>query len=169
MKTALHAFPTRTSAATLRNRLVESTALRLGILAVFALAMGHLEAVVVVYIRIALGDLNGSVSVPQELVRTFPWTIEATREAATLVMLGTLALLVGRTWWERAAALLWAFAIWDATYYVALKVMTGWPASLNTPDVYFLLPAPWGGPVWVPMVADISMIALALLLIRRRV
>ncbi len=147
-----------------RLRLLHPLAVRAAILALFAVAMGHLEAVVVVYIRYALGDLHGTANVPEEVLRAFPWGIEATREIATLVMLGTLAVLVGSDWWQRAAALLWAFALWDATYYASLKIMTGWPDSLGTSDVYFLLPVPWGGPVWLPLVADAVMIALAALL-----
>jgi hypothetical protein len=138
---------------------------RVPLLTLFALAMGHLEAVVVVYIRYALGDLHGTGQVPDPVLQAFPWGIEATREVATLVMLGTLAVLVARTWRLRAAALLWTFAIWDATYYAALKIMTGWPAALTTYDVYFLLPWPWGGPVWFPLLADACMLALAMILV----
>jgi hypothetical protein len=93
-----------------------------------------------------------------------------TREIATLVMLATVALLAGRDWRERAAALLWAFGIWDATYYVGLEILAQWPSSIVTPDVYFLLPVPWGGPVWVPLLADALMAVLAgwLIIGRRR-
>jgi hypothetical protein len=76
-------------------------------------------------------------------------------------MLATVALLAGRNWRQRAAAFLWAFAIWDASYYLGLVVLTQWPSSLTTQDVYFLLPVPWGGPVWVPLLADALMVALA--------
>jgi hypothetical protein len=140
---------------------------RVPLLTLFALAMGHLEAVVVVYIRYALGDLHGTGQVPDPVMQAFPWGIEATREVATLVMLGTLAVLVARTWRLRAAALLWTFGLWDATYYAALKIMTGWPAALTTYDVYFLLPRPWGGPVWFPLLADACMLALAAVLVVR--
>jgi hypothetical protein len=76
-------------------------------------------------------------------------------------MLATVALLAGRDWRERTAALLWAFGIWDATYYLGLEILAQWPASLLTQDVYFLLPIPWGGPVWVPLLADALMAVLA--------
>jgi hypothetical protein len=140
---------------------------RVLLLSLFALAMGHLEAVVVVYIRYALGDLHGTGQVPDPVMQAFPWGIEATREVATLVMLGTLAALVARTWRLRAAVLLGTFGIWDATYYAALKIMTGWPAALTTYDVYFLLPWPWGGPVWFPLLADACMLAVAAILVVR--
>ena len=134
---------------------------RITIVAVYALAMGYLESVVVFYIRYALGDVHASGSVSSSLIGNFPWGIEATREVATLVMLATVALLAGRDWRMRAAALLWAFAVWDATYYLGLEILTQWPSSLITQDVYFLLPVPWGGPVWVPLLADALMAVLA--------
>jgi len=139
----------------------QGIASRISIVAVYALAMGYLEAVVVYYIRYALGDVHAVGSVTTSIALHFPWGIEMTREVATLIMLVTVALLAGRDWRERAAALLWAFGIWDATYYLGLEILTQWPSSLVTQDVYFLLPVPWGGPVWVPLLADALMALLA--------
>ncbi|HXN57504.1 MAG TPA: hypothetical protein VN912_02835 [Candidatus Angelobacter sp.] len=139
----------------------QGIASRITVIAVYALAMGYLEAVVVYYIRYALGDVHATASVASAVALRFPWGIEMTREVATLVMLATVALLAGRDRRERAAALLWAFAIWDATYYLGLEILTQWPASIVTQDVYFLLPVPWGGPVWVPLLADALMAVLA--------
>jgi len=139
----------------------QGIASRITIVAVYALAMGYLEAVVVYYIRYALGDVHAVGSVTTSIALHFPWGIEMTREIATLIMLVTVALLAGRDWRERAAALLWAFGIWDATYYLGLEILTQWPSSLMTQDVYFLLPVPWGGPVWVPLLADALMALLA--------
>jgi hypothetical protein len=139
----------------------QTIASRVTVVAVYALAMGYLEAVVVYYIRYALGDVHTTASVTSSLALRFPWGIEMTREVATLVMLAAVAWLAGRDWRERAAALLWAFGIWDATYYLGLEILAQWPASLVTQDVYFLLPLPWSGPVWLPLLADALMAALA--------
>ena len=143
---------------------------RAAVVAMYAVAMGYLEAVVVYYIRYSLGDIHGTGSVASSLARGFPWGIEVTREVATLVMLAAVAGLAGRDWRERAAALLFAFGIWDATYYAGLEILAQWPASIVTRDVYFLLPVPWGGPIWVPLLADVLMAILAglLLSVRRR-
>jgi hypothetical protein len=141
--------------------------LRATIVALYAVAMGYLEGVVVYYIRYSLGDIHGAGGVSSALLLRFPWNIERTREAATIVMLLAVAVLAGRDLRERVAAFLWAFAIWDAIYYLALKLLTQWPPSLNTQDVYFLLPVPWAGPVWVPLLADLLMALLAALLVRR--
>jgi hypothetical protein len=139
----------------------QAIASRITVVAVYALAMGYLEAVVVYYIRYALGNVHATGPVASAITGRFPWGIEMTREIATLVMLATVALLAGRDWRERAAALLWAFGIWDATYYLGLEILAEWPSSIVTQDVYFLLPVPWGGPVWVPLVADGLMAVLA--------
>ena len=134
---------------------------RVTVVAVYALAMGYLEAVVVYYIRFAVGDVHAAGSVTSSITGGFPWGIEMTREVATLVMLATVGLLAGRDWRERAAALLWAFGIWDATYYLGLEILAQWPPSIFSQDVYFLLPVPWGGPIWVPLLADVLMAVLA--------
>jgi hypothetical protein len=146
----------------------QGIASRIAVVAVFAVAMGYLEAVVVYYIRYALGDVHATATVASSITGRFPWGIEMTREVATLVMLATVALLAGRDRRERAAGLLWAFAIWDATYYLGLEILAQWPSSLVTQDVYFLLPVPWGGPVWVPLVADTLMAVLAAWLVTGR-
>lgn len=143
------------------HAITHSLASRTILVAVYAAAMGYLEAVVVYYIRYALGDVHATATVTAGLAARFPWAIEATREVATLVMLAAVALLAGHEWRERAAALLWAFGIWDASYYAALEILTQWPQSIFTQDVYFLLPVPWGGPVWIPLIADALMLALA--------
>jgi hypothetical protein len=141
---------------------------RVAVVAVYAVAMGYLEAVVVYYIRYSLGDIHNGGSVVSSVAQSFPWGVEATREVATLVMLAAVAVLAGRDWRERAAALLLAFGIWDATYYAGLEILAHWPPSIVTPDVYFLLPVPWGGPVWVPLLADVLMAILAGLLLSGR-
>ncbi|TMQ69913.1 MAG: hypothetical protein E6K80_10190 [Candidatus Eisenbacteria bacterium] len=70
-------------------------------LALFASAMGWLEAVVVVYLRALVGLAQGQSmpSAPEIMARfhTFPWLlpIEQGREAATMVMLGAVAWLAG--------------------------------------------------------------------------
>lgn len=122
---------------------------------VFALAFGHVEAVVVAYIRLAsTGTIDGGVATGQIAAAQFPWWIEITREAATIVMLVGVAVAIGRALWERLGFFLLTFALWDAQYYFSLRLLTGWPPALDTPDVYFLIPVPWIGPVWLPLVLD---------------
>jgi len=78
---------------------------------------------------------------------------EQTREIATLLMLGAVGWLAGRTLRARLGALIAAFGAWDLVYYVGLYALLRWPPSLATMDLLFLLPAHpwWYQPVWVPM------------------
>jgi len=121
----------------------------------FALAFGHVEAAVVAYIRLAsTGTIDGSIGAGQLMASDFPRWIEITRETATIVMLVGVAAAIGRGIWERVGFFLLTFALWDAQYYLSLRLLTGWPPALDTTDVYFLIPVPWIGPVWLPLAFD---------------
>lgn len=136
--------------------------LKLILLAVFGIAMAHLEGVVVVYLRKAIGMPDSASN--QESVTSIPrWylTIEKTREAATIVMLLVIAFLSGVNWLERGIFFLWTFAFWDLFYYVSLYTLIKWPPDLKTTDVLFLIPRPWIAPVWLP----VSISALTILII----
>jgi len=125
---------------------------KLSLLAIFGIAMAHLEGVVVVYLRKALGMLDSESN--KESIEKFPkryLKIEMTREAATIVMLVVIAFLVGNTWIERGVFFLWTFAFWDLFYYLSLYILIKWPPNLKTIDVLFLIPKPWIAPVWFPI------------------
>jgi hypothetical protein len=140
---------------------------RIAALSVFAIAMGWLEAVVVVYIRGLVGIAHTETIPPQEeVMRRFlglPWLLptEQTRELATLIMLAAVAGLAASRWRGRLGAFLVCFGTWDIVYYVALYVLLRWPPSLTTMDLLFLLPpSPWWyQPVWVPIAISVVMIA----------
>ena len=137
--------------------------LKLSLLAVFGIAMAHLEGVVVVYLRRVLGILD-SESNKESIKKIAPQylKIEMTREVATIVMLVVIAFLVGATWPERGIFFLWTFAFWDLFYYGSLYVLIKWPPALGTFDVLFLIPKPWIAPVWFPMgVSSLTIIVIA--------
>ena len=139
--------------------------LKLLLLAVFGIAMAHLEGVVVVYLRKALGMLD-SESNKESIEKISPLylKIEMTREAATIIMLVIIACLVGNTWIERGILFLWTFAFWDLLYYLSLYILIKWPPTLKTIDVLFLIPKPWIAPVWFPIgVSSLTIIVIALL------
>jgi len=126
--------------------------LKLILLAGFGIAMAHLEGVVVVYLRKAIGMLDSASN--EESVKAIPkWylTTEKTREAATIIMLLVIAFLSGVTWPERGIFFLWTFAFWDLFYYLSLYILIKWPPDLKTTDVLFLIPKPWIAPVWFPV------------------
>jgi hypothetical protein len=138
---------------------------KLILLALFGIAMAHLEGVVVVYLRKALGILDtesNKVSV-EKFPRRYLY-IEMTREAATIIMLMVIAYLVGTTWLDRGICFLWTFAFWDLFYYLSLYILIKWPPTLKTIDVLFLIPVPWIAPVWFPIgVSSLTIISIAIL------
>ena len=132
----------------------------------YAVAMAAVESAVVVYLR-ALYTGAEPVSVlayelPNRLV-----AIEVGREVATLVMLVALAALAARSAWERFLYLALAFGVWDIFYYVWLWVFIGWPPSLFTWDILFLIPVPWLGPVIAPVIVSLCLVAGSLWLLSR--
>jgi len=149
-------------------------------LLLFGVAFGYVEASVVVYLRTmyepvrfrldpnrTAGDLFPLI--PREQLRAAaPDTVrlvevEVAREAATLMMLLGVALAAARTWLPAFAV---AFGTWDLFYYVFLRVLTGWPASLQTWDVLFLIPVPWSAPVLAPVIVSLSIIVAGLMSLR---
>jgi len=67
-------------------------------------------------------------------------------------------MLAGRTWRARLGYAAIAFGSWDILYYVFLRIISGWPASLFDWDILFLLPLPWWGPVLAPVIVALLMI-----------
>lgn len=137
------------------------------LLAFFGISMAHLEGITVVYLRRALGIIDSQPN--RELLKKIPKHyifIEKTREVVTILMLVTLALLVGKTWLDMIVVFLWTFAFWDLFYYLSLYILTKWPPNLKTIDVLFLIPRPWIAPVWVPIgISSITIITIAVLLL----
>lgn len=127
----------------------------------YAVAMAAVESAVVVYLR-ALHPVDAPVAALLAVIPDRLITIEIGREAATLVMLLAVAVLAGRDRWERFLAFSLAFGIWDIFYYVWLWVFIGWPPSLFTWDVLFLIPVPWLAPVLAPVIVSACLVAGAL-------
>jgi hypothetical protein len=140
-------------------------------LVMFGASFGYVEATVVSYLRrildyeagyqvgarevyLDLGFISFVQPVRAVLVDPSLTQVEVAREAATLVMLVAVAVLAGRTLRRRLAAFFVAFAVWDLTYYLFLRVLDGWPTSLLDLDVFFLIPVPWVGPVATAVVAS---------------
>jgi len=133
---------------------------RFGWLTIFAIAMAYLESAVVVYLR-ALYYPDGF-SFPIAPMPRNMAGIEVAREAATIVMLYVAGRLGAATAWQQFAGFMFLFGVWDIFYYVWLKLLIGWPSSLGTWDILFLIPVPWIGPVWSPVVISLSLILGAL-------
>jgi len=119
--------------------------------------MAWVEAATVYDLRVLVDRVNPYQTNPLPIAGVLG-RVELVREAATLLMLLTLGALAGRTWRSRLAYSAIAFGVWDLFYYLFLKVISGWPASLFDWDVLFLLPVPWWGPVLAPMCIAVLMI-----------
>jgi hypothetical protein len=143
---------------------------RLGICVVFGMAFAYIESAVVVYLRVIFHpngftfplEVFGVTAEAKRLLLT-----EIGREAATLVLILTAAWLFGRLRQERAAYFLAIFAVWDVFYYVWLKVLLDWPASIMDWDVLFLIPVVWASPVLYPVLVSLLMFAFAAAILHR--
>jgi len=143
---------------------------RLLIAIVFSMAFGYIESAVVVYLR-ALFHPNGF-TFPIEVLDATPEgkrlvLTEVGREAATLVLILTAAWLFGNSLQERIAYFLIIFAVWDVFYYVWLKVLLNWPASIMDWDILFLIPVAWASPVLYPVLVSVAMFAFAVAILHR--
>jgi hypothetical protein len=153
-------------------------------LVIFGVAFGYVEAAVVAYLRgmyaplraqfyptVPPGELFPLLTVDQLTAfgpeHTARLKIELGRELATLAMLASVGLIAARSAREWIAAFVVCFGVWDIAFYLSLKLLLGWPASLFTWDILFLLPVPWVGPVIAPILVSISMIAAGLVVLWR--
>jgi hypothetical protein len=130
----------------------------------FAVAMAFLEATVVVYLRELYYPSGFSfplVDIPEFILR-----VEIGREAATIVMLWAIAMLSGLNKRSVFAYFVFNFGIWDIWYYIWLKVLINWPATLMDWDILFLIPLPWIAPVLAPIIVSVSLIGAALLILK---
>ncbi len=151
--------------------------------ALYAAAFGYVEALVVVYVRrlthmpdgldyaqiwAARGLAWNGAAIVQEMTRLGVRQTEYGREIATLLLLLGPAMAAGRGWRERLGIYLFTFAVWDETYYLWLKLWTGFPQSLGATDIYFLVPIAWYGAVWFPILVVMpALIVLAVWLLSR--
>jgi hypothetical protein len=130
---------------------------------IFSIAMAFVESAVVAYLRAIYYPEGFSFPLTHAidgLIRT-----ELLREAATIFMLFSISILAARKLWERFAYFLLCFSVWDIFYYVWLKALLDWPATLYEWDVLFLIPIPWIGPVIAPVSVSLLMVLFSLLII----
>jgi hypothetical protein len=154
-------------------------------LVLFGATFGYVEAAVVVYLRTLQEPLREELLADVDRDELFPLLTleqlrsadlpledvlytELGRELATLLMLAAVALAMARNFQHWLAAFMIAFGIWDIFYYVWLRVLIGWPASLATWDILFLLPVPWVAPVIAPVLVAISMIVAGVAVLWRQ-
>lgn len=151
LRAGLDCLPGRVpaDASTSLNGLLMTTLQRNTILlTLFAIAMAHVEASLVVHLRSLYYPGNPQTLFPLVILSHRDLAIELARELATVVMIGTVALLAARGATRVFAAFTYVFGLWDLCYYLWLKQMIGWPVSWAEWDVLFLIPWPWLAP-WI--------------------
>ena len=154
----------------------------------FGISFGFVEAAVVVYLRHLYEPIRRQIhpgiattavfpiTRPQQVIEVAPWTrplirTEVMREAATLIMVLSAGLCASagasRSVWLPGAMI--AMGVWDISFYVSLRLLIGWPESLLTWDLLFLIPAPWAAPVIAPILVSLSLIIPGMIAYRRPV
>jgi hypothetical protein len=127
-------------------------------LTAFSIAMGFLETAVVFYLRKLYyphGFQFPLVPIDNDIAM-----VEFLREAATIIMLLGIGIIAGKNTSQKFSIFIYCFAVWDIFYYVFLKLLLGWPESLFTWDILFIIPVPWVGPVLAPCIVSFTLIAL---------
>jgi hypothetical protein len=144
--------PVNTSKTSVKSKLV--------FLAIFSVAMGFLEAMVVVYLRQIY--YPEGFAFPLNAMTMQAFSFESLREISTIIMLVSIGIVAGGNPLERIACVLYCFGIWDIFYYVWLKALLNWPPSFMTWDILFLIPTVWAGPVLAPVICSLTMVIIAL-------
>lgn len=132
-------------------------------LTLFAVAFAWIESAVVHYLR--LHFYPGGFGFPLAEWDMHTVLVEAGREICTIILLASIAFFAAKGWWRRFAYFMYVFGVWDIFYYVWLYVFEGWPESLLTPDLLFLVPVPWVGPVLAPALVSVFLILSAILIV----
>ncbi len=153
-------------------------------LILFGVGFGYVEAAVVVYLRAICEPLRPEALGGQPSDEVFPLMqeegfqnadcryvrvllTELGREVATMVMLAAAGLTVAANFRQWLAGFMIAFGVWDICYYLFLRLLIGWPESLWTWDILFLLPVPWVGPVIAPVLVAAQLIAAGVAILWR--
>ncbi len=133
-------------------------------LSLFAIAFGYIEGAVVVYLR----ELYYPGGFSLDLLATRPRhivTTEVAREAASLLLLLSVARLAVRGGLRRFAVFAFCFGVWDLVFYLTLKLLLDWPLSLLDWDILFLIPVPWTAPVLAPLLVSLGLVTAGVMLL----
>ena len=143
---------------------------RFCIVVIFSIAFAYFEAAVVVYLRTIFHPDGFSFPLTgfgTDVLWKRLLLTEIGREAASMVLISAAAWLFGRNLHQRAAFFLTIFAVWDIFYYVWLKALLNWPASIMDWDILFLIPVTWASPVLAPVLISLTLLAFAVIILYR--
>ncbi|MDZ7797064.1 MAG: hypothetical protein U5N56_08475 [Candidatus Marinimicrobia bacterium] len=132
-----------------------------------AILFAYIESSFIVYLHNAC--YGAGFDFPLKMMAmSAPW-IEIGREFVSLLFILMLAVLAAKHIRQIFAYAALAFGLWDFFYYFWLYVFLGWPESLLSPDLLFLIPLPWTGPVLSPLLVSAALVFIGLTLLIREV
>lgn len=136
-------------------------------LTIFTIAIAYVEATVVVYLRQIYYPDNLQVIFPLKMFSSFSLAVELCREAATIIIMLSVAFLIERKNRTRIfAAFIFQFGVWDIFYYIWLKATIGWPVSWSEWDILFLIPWAWLGPWICPVLISILFVGWSTIVLK---
>ena len=141
-----------------------SSSAQYAVLVVVGIAIGWFEAAVVIDLRALF--YPAGFQFPVETMPARLLAVEIVREACSLVMLAGIGYLASPRRAGRIGAFILLFGVWDLVYYAVLKLVLDWPESLATWDLLFLIPLPWLGPVWAPVLVAAAFVVIGTRLVR---
>jgi hypothetical protein len=127
---------------------------------IFTAAFAYVESAVVIYLRHMYYPEGFHFPIKKHVDLLL--YIEVIREFATLVIMVSISALLSKRFWEGFGYFLIIFGIWDIFFYIWLKVAINWPASIVDPDILFLIPVPWIGPVLAPVLVSLVMVIIGI-------
>ena len=156
---------------------------RLACVGVLAVSLAYIEACVVVYLREVIAPLR-KVYFPTAVDELLPLlstqqlaeagdqyprllVVEVSREMTPIFVLLAMAWGLRRRKGDVVGFFVLGFGVWDIFYYVFLKLLLDWPASLATWDVLFLIPTAWVAPVWAPLAVAATLVLTGLAILYR--
>lgn len=132
------------------------------LIGLFAFTFGYNEAAISYYLKVQEKNSEGQSTflsaTPEKTLK-----IEKLRELASLFIMIFVGMLTRGNAFRKFASFVYMFGIWDITYYVTLKRITGFPYSLFEWSILYLFPFPWMAPVIAPFIISIIGIIGAIL------
>ena len=132
-------------------------------LTLFTITFGYCESALVYYLH----DLfyPDGFSYPFLPFHMKMLVVDMVREIAATLVIVVVVCMAARGLWRRFALFMYVFGLWEILYYTGLYILEGWPKSLLSNDLIFLVPVPWSGPVLAPMLISVFLILSAAVII----
>jgi len=138
-------------------------------LTALCIAIGYVDAVATFYVRGMLQVAQEGGGFAQAVTEAMPPRIvalEQTRQAATVLVLVTVAIVAGRNLHQQFGTAFFALGGWTVCRYIAMRTITDWPGALTDVDTVLYLPHAVYAPVWMPIVIALGVMAIGATLVR---